>query len=397
MRHTDIAIVGGGLAGSTAAAMLGRAGVDAVLIDPHQVYPKDFRCEKLDASQVGLLRKTGLAGAVLPAATRVGEISVARFGHLVEKRPNEQYGIIYDALVSTLRAAIPPSVEVIHAKAAAISASPDRQKITLSSGEDISARLIVLANGLNIGLRQSVGLTREIVSSCHSISIGFDLAPVGRPAFDFRALTYYPESAADRMAYLTLFPIGSTMRANLFVYRGMHDPWLRQLREAPQDALFALMPGLRKLTGEVEVTDFIKIRPVDLYVTSGYRQAGIVLIGDAFATSCPAAGTGCNKVFTDVERLCNVHIPDWLAGAGMGKDKIAAFYDDEIKQACDAASQAKAYFLRALSTETGWSWTARRWSKFIGQFGVGTLRQARERLGARGLDGEGAAARSGVG
>jgi 2-polyprenyl-6-methoxyphenol hydroxylase-like FAD-dependent oxidoreductase len=39
MRHTDIAIVGGGLAGSTAAAMLGRAGVDAVLIDPHPVYP----------------------------------------------------------------------------------------------------------------------------------------------------------------------------------------------------------------------------------------------------------------------------------------------------------------------------------------------------------------------
>ena len=32
MRQTDIAIVGGGLAGSTAAAMLGRAGIDTVLI-----------------------------------------------------------------------------------------------------------------------------------------------------------------------------------------------------------------------------------------------------------------------------------------------------------------------------------------------------------------------------
>ncbi len=44
MRHTDIAIVGGGLAGSTAAAMLGRAGFRVVLIDPHTVYPPDFRC-----------------------------------------------------------------------------------------------------------------------------------------------------------------------------------------------------------------------------------------------------------------------------------------------------------------------------------------------------------------
>jgi len=69
MRHADIAIVGGGLAGSTAAAMLGAAGVDAVLIDPHTAYPFDFRCEKLDGAQVRILQKTGLADAVLRATT----------------------------------------------------------------------------------------------------------------------------------------------------------------------------------------------------------------------------------------------------------------------------------------------------------------------------------------
>ena len=48
MTDTDVAIIGGGLAGSIAAAMLGRAGVRAALIDPHAVYPPDLRCEKLD-------------------------------------------------------------------------------------------------------------------------------------------------------------------------------------------------------------------------------------------------------------------------------------------------------------------------------------------------------------
>ena len=43
MRFTDIAIVGGGLAGSTLAATLGRAGIPAILIDPHTVYPRTFR------------------------------------------------------------------------------------------------------------------------------------------------------------------------------------------------------------------------------------------------------------------------------------------------------------------------------------------------------------------
>jgi 2-polyprenyl-6-methoxyphenol hydroxylase-like FAD-dependent oxidoreductase len=172
------------------------------------------------------------------------------------------------------------------------------------------------------------------------------------------------------------------MRANLFVYRDMNDPWLREMRHTGAPALFKLMPGLRKLVGEIEVSD-VKIRPVDLYVSTGYRQSGIALVGDAFATSCPAAGTGCNKVFTDVERLCNVHIPEWLGSAGMGRDKIAAFYNDPVKTACDAACEAKAFYLRALSTQTAPIWRVRRWARFLGQLGIGTLRQLHERATAR--------------
>ena len=378
MRETDIAIVGGGLAGSTAAAMLGRPGIRAVVIDPHPTYPPDFRCEKLDSSQVALLHKTGLAGPVLRAATIDGEISVARFGRLIDRRPNAQCGFSYDTLVNVVRAEIPAESVFTTAKVTAIATSPGRQTLTLSTGESITARLVVLTNGLNLALRHQLGIGRELLSACHSISIGFDLAPVGLRSFDFRALTYFPERAADRMAYLTVFPIGPIMRANLFVYRDVHDPWLRQMKTAPQEALQALMPGLRRLTGQAEVSD-VKIRPVDLVVSTDYRQAGIVLAGDAFTTSCPAAGTGCNKVLTDVERLCNHHIPRWLASDGMGADKIADFYDDPLKVACEAFSRDKAFFLRELSTETGVLWRARRLMRFVGGAGIGALRKMHAR------------------
>jgi 2-polyprenyl-6-methoxyphenol hydroxylase-like FAD-dependent oxidoreductase len=382
MRYTDIAIVGGGLAGSTTAAMLGRAGIPAILIDPHPVYPPDLRCEKISGDQVDILRKTGLAEATLRAATFDGRVWLARFGYLLDKKPSDQYGIMYDTLVNTMRTLIPDDVETIHAKAVAISTSAERQKLALSNGEEISARLVVLATGLNIGLRHMLGIQRHIVSECHSITVGFNLAPAGRPAFDFPALTYYPERSRDRMAYLTLFPIGNVMRANLLVYRRMDDPWLRQIRQAPEQALQAMMPGLRRIAGEFKVTGQVKIRPADLYVSEGHRQPGIVLIGDAFATSCPAAGTGTDKVFTDVERLCNVHIPAWLATDGMDEDKIAAFYDDPFKRACDAWSIAKAYQLRSLSVDNGISWRAQRWARFMARLGEGTLRRLRGQLQA---------------
>jgi hypothetical protein len=74
MRYTDIAIIGGGLAGSTAAAMLGRAGIPTVLIDPHPVYPFDFRVEKISGDeQFGRFYQTGIADSVLRSATHDGE------------------------------------------------------------------------------------------------------------------------------------------------------------------------------------------------------------------------------------------------------------------------------------------------------------------------------------
>ncbi len=254
MRYTDIAIIGGGLAGSTAAAMLGRAGISAVLIDPHETYPADFRVEKLSGhGQVERFQRTGIADSVLRRATFSGENWIARFGRLLDKAPSRQFNILYDSLVNAIRDEIPETVARIWTKAVSVETSPERQRITLANDETISARLVVLANGLNVGLRHQLGITRNIISACHSISIGFDVVPAGRNSFDFPALTYFSERPSDRIPYITLFPIGTRMRANLFVYRGFDDPWLRELRRAPAATLDAALPRLKRITGAFDI------------------------------------------------------------------------------------------------------------------------------------------------
>ncbi|MEN3347033.1 MAG: hypothetical protein V7632_668 [Bradyrhizobium sp.] len=378
MRYTDIAIIGGGLAGSTAAAMLGRAGIPSLLIDPHQVYPFDFRVEKIGGDlQLERFARTGIAESVLRSATLDGENWIARFGHLLDRQPSRQYGIMYDALIRAVRAEIAAPAEFICDKVVNVGTSFERQRVVLASGEEISARLVVLANGLNVGLRRMLGIERLITSFCHSISIGFDLVPVGRPAFPFAAMTYFSERPSDLIPYITLFPVENRMRANLFTYRPADDLWLRAIRRDPVETLNAALPRLQRITGEFDIAGDVKIRPADIYVSTGYRQPGVVLVGDAFASTCPVTGTGTDKVFTDVTQLCNVHIPAWLATDGMGLDKIAAFYTDPVKTECDAWSNAKAFNFRQVSVGTGPYWQAQRWARFFGYLGRGTLRRLR--------------------
>jgi 2-polyprenyl-6-methoxyphenol hydroxylase-like FAD-dependent oxidoreductase len=378
MRHSDVVIVGGGLGGSLAAAMLGRAGIDAVLVDPHDIYPPDFRCEKLDGTQLQTLALTGLADAVLTASVPYRETWAARFGHLVEKRSEPARGILYDTLVNAIRSCIPPSSGIINAKVTDILTGPLRQTVTLSTGDEISTRLVVLATGLNISLRHKLNIEQETISADHSISIGFDIEPEDQSSFQFPSLTYFAERPVDRMAYISIFPVGAKMRVNLFGYRNLHDPWLKQLRDAPQETLYAMWPGLRKLLGNFTATSRVQIRPVDLYVTRGFQQNGVVLVGDAFSTSCPAAGTGARKALVDVERLCNFYIPQWLATPGMDDKKIASFYNDAVKQACDNLSVKKAFELRSFSIDPALRWTALRWAKFLAHWTRGAIRRATE-------------------
>lgn len=376
----DIAIIGGGLAGATAAAMLGKAGHRAVLIDPHTEQRPEFRCEKLDDSQLALLRLTGLASDVLPRACVDGQVWVARYGRIVDRRPSGRAGIMYHDLVNTVRAQIPAGVRHVATKVSGITAGGAGPLITLATGEEIAPRLAIVATGLNPGLRDQLEMKRDMISACHSISIGFDMKPQDGQSFGFPALTVFPVRPDQWMAYLTIFPVLGGMRANLFVYWGMDDMRLRKFRHHAKEALLDLIPNLARFTGPFLIDGQVAIRPVDLMRVSAAERAGIVLVGDAYSTSCPAAGTGANKVLTDVQRLCSTHVPQWLGGETISAADVAEFYDDPVKVQCEEESLQKALWLRRVSTGTSVGWRCWRGARFVAQAAVGHLRDFKRRV-----------------
>jgi 2-polyprenyl-6-methoxyphenol hydroxylase-like FAD-dependent oxidoreductase len=359
VHRTDVAIMGAGLGGSLAAAILGRAGYDVTLVDLHAVYPPDFRVEKIAGDQVALMRKLGFLDAIAAQATRVDEIVNAASGRVLDRSVGEHYSIVYGDIVKVARAQIPPNVKFIVGRAADIETSADRQRVTLSGGDVVDARLVILATGQGDVLRQKLGIRREVVFPKHSLSFGFTLAPTALPE-GFQALTYYGEQRDHRIDYLTLLPLGDTLRANLFTFCDHRDRWARAFRDEPKRMLLQVLPGLARFLPDFEVVGKVQLFMMDLSVVADHVRDGTVLIGDAFQTSCPAAGTGVSRLLVDVDRLCNEHVPAWLATPGMGADKIARFYADPAKRVADLKASRAAEYRRSLTVDPGLGWELHR-------------------------------------
>ena len=229
----------------------------------------------------------------------------------------------------------------------------------------MEARLVVLATGMAGALGYKIGVKRRVLAERHSVSFGFTIARRDGAPFDFDALTCYGERTADGVDYLSLFPVRAGMRANLFMFRDPTDPVMRDLRRDTEATLLRLLPGLQPFLGDFRVTDRVQNWVMDLSVVEGHLQPGIVLIGDAFQTNCPAAGTGVARLLVDVERLCTEYAPRWLATAGMGTEKISQFYSDLAKIAADQQSLKMARFRQALTSRNDISWDVRRRLHFL--------------------------------
>ncbi|MGN6536854.1 MAG: FAD-dependent oxidoreductase [Mesorhizobium sp.] len=355
----DVAVVGGGLSGTLAAIMLGRAGYRVALVDRNAVFPPEFRVEKIGGDLVSRVERIDLLDAVSANAARFDEIVNARRGRILDRTRTPHFGFLYENLVAAMRASLPETVTLIVGRVNDLKTSADRQQVFVPEQGVVNARLVVLATGMGDLLRRTLGMERRVIHERQSLTFGFDIRPADG-SFKCSALTYYGERVSDGIDYLSLFPTATGMRANLFTFRDHRDPWVKAFRESPTETLAATLPGLRKVLGDFQVVGRVQNWIMDLAVAENCRQDGVVLIGDAYQTSCPAAGTGFSRLLTDVERLCHVHVPQWLATPGMTADKIGCYYDDPEKQAADASALAQAKYRRSLTVDTGLAWRVRR-------------------------------------
>jgi 2-polyprenyl-6-methoxyphenol hydroxylase-like FAD-dependent oxidoreductase len=332
-----------------------------ILVDPRATFPACFKAEKVEPDQAEILRRFGLLKTVTPVAGRIRTVWNAGGGRFLYARAIEQYGIAYHDLVNAIRRHLPDAIDIRGARAEAVATGEDVQRVTLSTGEDVTGRLLVVASGTGGQLHSRLGLRRDVIRRQHSFAFGFDVEPCDGGAFPFDSVTYYPDGTATRVAFLTLFLVGRTMRANLFVFREANEDWVRRFLREPHDELHRVLPDLRRVVGPFRVSGRAEGARIDLYRVDGHRQPGVVVLGDAFQSVCPSTGTGVSRVLTDVDVLCSDCVPEWLATPGMAAHKIDRFYDHPRKVAMDAESLHAAEYTRRLALDPALRWRLHRW------------------------------------
>jgi 2-polyprenyl-6-methoxyphenol hydroxylase-like FAD-dependent oxidoreductase len=360
---TDVAIVGAGIAGSLAAIALARQGFSVRLFDRNVEIPPDFRVEKLGGDQIELLKALDVFDSIAKHATPFNEVVNVYKGRVLDKTHSLHLGILYKDIVGVLRGLLPGNVGFTPGRVTKIANGPAEQQIVMQDGSCFKARLVVLATGLSDVLRDQLGVRRITLFEQHSISFGFDIVSSSK-AFACPSLTYYGERIADCIDYLSVFPIGPLMRANLFTFRDLQDPWLRDMRRNPKETLLSALPQLETYLPGFEIRAPVQNWVMDLYATENYRKDGLVLIGDSFQTSCPAAGTGVSRLLNDVVAL--VHCaPLWLASPGMTAEKIGMFYDDRGKKSSDRRAMQMANYRRSLTVDESLRWSSTRKAQFM--------------------------------
>lgn len=333
----EVIVVGSGFSGTAAAYVLSRAGISVLTLDKADAYPDAFRAEKLEPNQVEALRGFGLLEYRQPLAGRIGKTISYRGGVRSEFDTQNQYGIRYGDTVNNFRKALKSKASIVRAHVTDLKLTNDVQTV-VAGDKEYTCRLVILAAGGRDALLKKVGIHRRCEPTLNSFSLAFDIEREDGVPFSFNGFNYFLEEPCAGVDYVTLFNIGGTMRVNLFTQWLISSPKIKEFKLSPVESMGHYFPDLKSEIGNYKVTSRIQFFPTSYYRLTNTDKPGIVVIGDDFQSVSPTTGSGLDKVTTDVDRLCNVYIPEWLRSPGMGDEKIKQFYGDHVKKATDNMS-----------------------------------------------------------
>jgi 2-octaprenyl-6-methoxyphenol hydroxylase len=381
---TEVAVVGGGPAGLTAALALAQAGVETVLISrrPSQ---HDHRTTALLLGSVAALEALDVWPSCRPEAAPLrrmrivddtgrlirapeitftaAEIDLDAFGYNLENR------YLLAALETKAREATSSLICVDNA-AREIEITDHRASVVLENGDVVSAQVIIGADGRRSLCRAAAGIETES-RACPQTALIFNL---GHDRSHQDVSTEFHTSQGP----FTLVPLPGRRSSLVFVA----DPAMAQLVSELDDAALVLELERRahSLLGKFTLEPGRGSFPLAMEAARRFSASRVALIGEAAHVLPPIGAQGLNLGLRDAAAIAELMVDARRAGEDIGGDAVLDRYDVSRRADVTTRSLAVDVLNRTLLSDFLPFQAARQLGFFMLQQ-VGPLRRAVMREG----------------
>ncbi|MGP0093623.1 MAG: FAD-dependent oxidoreductase [Xanthobacteraceae bacterium] len=311
---TTCCIAGGGPAGMMLGFLLARAGVDAIVLEKHADFLRDFRGDTVHPSTLELMHEVGLLPEFLrrphqEARHLEGQfgkttVRLADFTHLptqckfVAFMPQWEFlnfladhGVRYRAFHLRMSTQVTRLIEA-DGRVIGVHASGPEGPL------DVRADLVVGADGRQSTVRQCAGLIVEDVGAPMDVL--------------WLRLSCRPGDPTETFGYLGLGKIfiminrGDYWQCGFVIRKGGFDDIRRAGLDAFRAAIVDVVPRLHDRVEEIRGWDAIKLLTVAVDRLRQWYRPGLLCIGDAAHAMSPIGGVGINLAVQDAVAAANI-------------------------------------------------------------------------------------------
>ena len=312
--HTRCCIVGGGPAGMMLGYLLGRAGIETLVLEKHADFFRDFRGDTVHPSTLQVMDELGLIDDFLKLPHQELQKMEGKFGETMIRladlsRLNVKYPFVafmpqWDFL-NFLREKGQrfPSLNVMmNTEAADLIRSGDSVvgvvAATSAGRLEIRSDLTIGCDGRHSTVRQCAGLEVEEVGAPMDV-LWFR---AGRQANENESL--FARIQTGKM--LVTFDRGDYWQCAYVIPKGQCDAVKARGLDAFRDDVIGMAPILASGISDVRSWDDVKLLTVAINRLKRWTRPGLLCIGDAAHAMSPVGGVGVNLAIQDAVATANL-------------------------------------------------------------------------------------------
>jgi len=312
MHDYEIAVVGGGLAGSVAALAMARSGRKVALVAPGSA-ATDERTTALMDHSIRFMERLGLWDRIAPSAAPLSVMQIIDGTDRLLRTPTAQfrsadvglpafgYKIPNHVLLDTLQAAVSAEANItrlaVPVQAAAL--SDGMVLLTLADGTTISAAFVIGADGRKSKVREGAGVnTRNWSYPQSAVVLNFSHSlPHGNISTEFHTPT----------GPFTQVPLPGSRSSLVWVVKPEEAE--RLLALSPEELSAQVEQRMQSMLGKVTVEPGPQAWPLSSLMADRFGKGRVALIGEAAHAFPPIGAQGLNLSLRDVITLTEILSP----------------------------------------------------------------------------------------